>query len=395
MRDVGRGRLRPGGVTRCPVIRRRLPAGLPLTGVLVLSAVTIAVHRRRGARPCGRLGLLHDAAARAGLSPVHRLLRPSGTIGQRARRRRPRDDDGPGRLRGPEEVVAGCRALGSMKRWLDVHIFCGIVGPVLVTFHSALKFNGVISVAYWSMMAVMLSGFVGRYLYVRMPRSIRGAELSYEEIVAQAAAHAALEVAGGRRAPSETLERGRAARLAAGPVANRARRAPALVDEGSDPDRAAAAWSTSRPNARCCFAGSAPPADAAALRHVARLPPAARLRHVRDRLVHIGWRSTSATPPSCSDDGLMQRTAPRRTPPGARRAGSRPRLARRRRAPPGAGGRARLAGTAVEGALAARGPRQLPEVPRAGTAGRPREVPGVPQADRRAHRGEEGASTGT
>ena len=77
--------------------------------------------------------------------------------------------------------------VGSMKTWLDVHIFCGIVGPVLITLHSALKFNGLISVAYWSMMAVMLSGFVGRYLYVRVPRTIRGAELNYEEIVARAA----------------------------------------------------------------------------------------------------------------------------------------------------------------------------------------------------------------
>ena len=76
--------------------------------------------------------------------------------------------------------------VGEMRHWLNVHIFCGIVGPVLVTFHAALKFNGLISVAYWSMVIVVLSGFVGRYLYVRMPRTIRGIELTYEEILAEA-----------------------------------------------------------------------------------------------------------------------------------------------------------------------------------------------------------------
>jgi hypothetical protein len=73
-----------------------------------------------------------------------------------------------------------------MRGWLEFHIFCGIVGPVLVTFHTSFKFNGIISVAYWSMMAVMASGFVGRYLFVRIPKSIRGAELTHDEILARA-----------------------------------------------------------------------------------------------------------------------------------------------------------------------------------------------------------------
>ena len=71
---------------------------------------------------------------------------------------------------------------GSLPRWLEVHIFCGIVGPALITFHTSFKFNGLISVAYWSMMAVMLSGFVGRYLFVRIPKTIRGVELTHDEI---------------------------------------------------------------------------------------------------------------------------------------------------------------------------------------------------------------------
>jgi hypothetical protein len=77
---------------------------------------------------------------------------------------------------------------GSLVLWLDLHIFCGILGPVFVSFHSAFTFNGIIAVAYWSMVLVMLSGFVGRYLYVRIPKSIRGAELTRTEIQTRMAA---------------------------------------------------------------------------------------------------------------------------------------------------------------------------------------------------------------
>ncbi len=78
------------------------------------------------------------------------------------------------------------RRTGRLSTWLDVHIFFGVVGAALVTFHTALRFNGIISVAYWSMVLVVLSGFAGRYLYVRIPKSIRGTEMGYDEIVEQA-----------------------------------------------------------------------------------------------------------------------------------------------------------------------------------------------------------------
>ena len=79
------------------------------------------------------------------------------------------------------------RWLGRMNLWLEFHIFCGVLGPALITLHTSFKFNGLISVAYWSMVIVVLSGFVGRYLYVRIPRSIRGQELTGDELGARAA----------------------------------------------------------------------------------------------------------------------------------------------------------------------------------------------------------------
>lgn len=77
--------------------------------------------------------------------------------------------------------------MGPLPFWLEFHIYCGIVGPFLITLHTSFKFNGIISVAFWSMLIVVGSGFVGRYLYVHIPRSIRGRELTREELDARAA----------------------------------------------------------------------------------------------------------------------------------------------------------------------------------------------------------------
>lgn len=73
------------------------------------------------------------------------------------------------------------RVLGKLRSWLNYHIFLGIAGPVLVTFHTAFKFGGLVSVSYWSMMAVMLSGFIGRYIYIKIPRHVDGKELTLQE----------------------------------------------------------------------------------------------------------------------------------------------------------------------------------------------------------------------
>ncbi len=72
--------------------------------------------------------------------------------------------------------------IGKTRHWLDFHVLLGIVAPIIITFHSSLKFGGLAGVAYWIMIAVALSGFVGRYFYAQLPRSLTTAELSLKEI---------------------------------------------------------------------------------------------------------------------------------------------------------------------------------------------------------------------
>ncbi len=72
--------------------------------------------------------------------------------------------------------------LGALKHWLEFHIFLCTVGPILILFHTAFKFGGIVSVSFWSMVAVFVSGIVGRFIYIRIPRTIEGEELNIEQI---------------------------------------------------------------------------------------------------------------------------------------------------------------------------------------------------------------------
>lgn len=71
---------------------------------------------------------------------------------------------------------------GYLKYWLEFHIFLCTVGPILVLYHTAFKFGGIVSVSFWSMVLVVLSGIAGRFIYIQIPRTIQGKELSIKEL---------------------------------------------------------------------------------------------------------------------------------------------------------------------------------------------------------------------
>ncbi len=65
---------------------------------------------------------------------------------------------------------------GRMAEWLQFHIFTGIVGPFMVLLHSSWKFNGLAGATLLMTGIIVLSGFVGRYIYTRIPRTADGIE---------------------------------------------------------------------------------------------------------------------------------------------------------------------------------------------------------------------------
>jgi hypothetical protein len=114
-------------------------------------------------------------------SPLHALLRPSGPVGQ----------------------AAGIIALlifgflwlyplrkkyrrlaftGSIARWLDIHILAAIGLPLLLAVHASWRFEGLVGLGYFAMLIVCASGVIGRYLYVRIPRSRSGVASSREDV---------------------------------------------------------------------------------------------------------------------------------------------------------------------------------------------------------------------
>lgn len=71
---------------------------------------------------------------------------------------------------------------GPVGRWLDVHIVMGLSVPVIAAVHAGWRFDGLIGLGMLSMVIVSLSGIVGRYLYIHIPRDRAGLELSLEAV---------------------------------------------------------------------------------------------------------------------------------------------------------------------------------------------------------------------
>lgn len=60
--------------------------------------------------------------------------------------------------------------LGSVRVWLDMHVVTGLVGGVLIVFHSAFQLRTPIaSLTSVSLLIVVLTGVIGRYLYTLSP----------------------------------------------------------------------------------------------------------------------------------------------------------------------------------------------------------------------------------
>jgi hypothetical protein len=66
---------------------------------------------------------------------------------------------------------------GRMSRWLQFHIFTGLVGPYMVLLHSSWKFNGLAGLVMLLTVIIVFSGVVGRYIYTAIPRTADGVEV--------------------------------------------------------------------------------------------------------------------------------------------------------------------------------------------------------------------------
>ena len=114
-------------------------------------------------------------------SPKHALLRPSGAIGLKL------GFLGLGMflaifLYPLRKHLAWLGRQGSSRHWLDIHVLLGLAAPFVIALHASFKFRGFAGIAFWIMLAVSLSGVIGRYLYSQIPRSLNAAEISMKEL---------------------------------------------------------------------------------------------------------------------------------------------------------------------------------------------------------------------
>lgn len=73
--------------------------------------------------------------------------------------------------------------LGSMRAWFVIHIVFGICGPILVLFHAAFQTKSVNStVALWATVLVVLSGVIGRFVYVHMYEGLDGSHATVRDL---------------------------------------------------------------------------------------------------------------------------------------------------------------------------------------------------------------------
>jgi hypothetical protein len=68
---------------------------------------------------------------------------------------------------------------GRMSAWLQFHIFTGLLGPYLVLLHSSWKFHGLAGATTLLTVIIVISGFIGRYIYTRIPRNLDGSDLEF------------------------------------------------------------------------------------------------------------------------------------------------------------------------------------------------------------------------
>ena len=80
------------------------------------------------------------------------------------------------------KVIPWLGRIGTARHWMDFHVIAGVTAPIVIAFHASFKFSGIAGFAFWIMVAVALSGIIGRYLYAQIPHSLNAAVRSLDEL---------------------------------------------------------------------------------------------------------------------------------------------------------------------------------------------------------------------
>jgi hypothetical protein len=83
--------------------------------------------------------------------------------------------------------VRALRRAGSLRTWMELHVLTGLVGSLLILFHSAFDLRTWLATGALIALAVLVvTGLVGRYIYAQVPRTVSGAEAGPAALQARA-----------------------------------------------------------------------------------------------------------------------------------------------------------------------------------------------------------------
>ena len=72
---------------------------------------------------------------------------------------------------------------GALKHWFRLHMIMGIVGPTLVLFHSTFHLRSTnATIALFSMLGVVISGIIGRFIYTKIHYGLYGRRATLEKV---------------------------------------------------------------------------------------------------------------------------------------------------------------------------------------------------------------------
>lgn len=75
------------------------------------------------------------------------------------------------------------KILGTAISWFDFHIFVGIMCIILIAFHSSFNLTGIIPILLLvCLLLIFISGLLGRYIYVSIPKGMAGIELEQDDL---------------------------------------------------------------------------------------------------------------------------------------------------------------------------------------------------------------------
>jgi hypothetical protein len=73
--------------------------------------------------------------------------------------------------------------LGTMVNWFKYHMVVGILAPTIIVFHSTFRIGSMNArVALYSMLLVVFSGIIGRFLYRHIHKGLYGAKLTIADV---------------------------------------------------------------------------------------------------------------------------------------------------------------------------------------------------------------------